>query len=240
MTSPEGLRPDGRRQAEIRRLRCQLETTDFHAEGSATLAMGLTVVRASVFGPREPQRRSTHQDLVCEVTMSPAAQGEWNVRGRHDRMLAELASQVQRSLQGVVLTKLYPGSEIVVRLRVDQADGGVRCACINAATLALVDAGVCMRDYLCACAVGYVNTQLVIDPTDTEGAVAEVAVAGGGVLLVNVLATLPRGLFDETLRLAVAGCQQVREALDTTVRQHMQALADHSAPPARVGLLAET
>jgi ribonuclease PH len=32
-----------------------------------------------------------------------------------------------------------------------QADGGNYCACVNAATLALIDAGIPLKDYVTAC-----------------------------------------------------------------------------------------
>ncbi len=44
-------------------------------------------------------------------------------------------------------------------LQVLQADGGTRCAAINAALLALADAGIPMRDMVAACAAGYLDGQ---------------------------------------------------------------------------------
>ena len=44
-----------------------------------------------------------------------------------------------------------------------QADGGTRCACINAAFLALADAGVPMRDMPGSCAAGYLESTPLLD-----------------------------------------------------------------------------
>lgn len=44
-----------------------------------------------------------------------------------------------------------------------QADGGTRCACINAAFLALADAGIPMRDMVAGCAVGYLQSTALLD-----------------------------------------------------------------------------
>ena len=44
-----------------------------------------------------------------------------------------------------------------------QADGGTRCAALNAAYLALADAGVPMRDALAACAAGYLDSTPLLD-----------------------------------------------------------------------------
>ncbi len=60
-------------------------------------------------------------------------------------------------------TELYPRSQIDVFVEVLQADGGNYCACVNAATLALVDAGIPMRDYVCACTASLMNDVPLLD-----------------------------------------------------------------------------
>ena len=54
-----------------------------------------------------------------------------------------------------------------------QADGGTRCAAINAALLALADAGVPLRDMVAACAAGYLDKTPILDMNYLED-------AGGG------------------------------------------------------------
>lgn len=55
----------------------------------------------------------------------------------------------------------------------------MRCAAINAAFLALADAGVPMRDSVAACAAGYLDGTALLDLNYTEdgGGGPEVAVA---------------------------------------------------------------
>ena len=48
---------------------------------------------------------------------------------------------MQATLEQAVLLDLIPGSELEVFVQVLQADGGERTACINAAVLAIADAG---------------------------------------------------------------------------------------------------
>lgn len=40
---------------------------------------------------------------------------------------------------------------------------GTRCACINAACLAIIDAGIPMRDFVVACAAGYYDKTPLVD-----------------------------------------------------------------------------
>mgnify|MGYP001575218090 FL=1 len=49
-----------------------------------------------------------------------------------------------------LFTHLYPHSTIAISIQVLAQDGALLAACLNAATLALIDAGVPMPDYLCA------------------------------------------------------------------------------------------
>jgi hypothetical protein len=52
--------------------------------------------------------------------------------------------------------------------RLRQIDGSVRCACINAASMALIAAGVEMRDTVCACSAGILDSTIVVDLTQSE------------------------------------------------------------------------
>lgn len=36
------------------------------------------------------------------------------------------------------------------------------CACLNAATLALIDAGIPLRDYVCGCSAGFVEDTPIV------------------------------------------------------------------------------
>lgn len=62
-----------------------------------------------------------------------------------------------------MLLELLPRSQIDVYVQVLQADGGTRCACINAAAMALADAGIPMRDALAAVAVGHLQATPLLD-----------------------------------------------------------------------------
>lgn len=76
--SPEGLRLDGRRPGELRRMHCQLDVLS-NADGSAIFEMGNTKVLAAVFGPHEVTSRSQMQQdraiVVCEYAMAAFSTG---------------------------------------------------------------------------------------------------------------------------------------------------------------------
>ena len=62
-------------------------------------------------------------------------------KGRGDRRTAELASTVRNALEETILVELFPKAQIDLGIQVLQADGSVLAACINAAMLAVADAG---------------------------------------------------------------------------------------------------
>ena len=62
-------------------------------------------------------------------------------KGRADRRTTELASTVRNALEETILTELFPKAQIDVGIQVLQADGSVLAACMNAAMLAVADAG---------------------------------------------------------------------------------------------------
>ena len=60
----------------------------------------------------------------------------------------------------VIDRSLHPRSLIDIHLQILQLDGGLLHAAINATTLALIDAGIAMTDYVAACSVGVVSFDL--------------------------------------------------------------------------------
>ena len=138
----EGLRLDGRRPKETRRMRCAMTVLPA-ADGSATFEAGNTKVLAAAYGPREAPLRSEalHDRCVVKVEFSQAAfsSDRRRRRSKGDRRSLELGRVITRALETAVMTELMPRSQIDVNLVVLQSDGGVRAAAMNAAVLAQSD-----------------------------------------------------------------------------------------------------
>jgi exosome complex component RRP41 len=101
----------------------------------------------------------------------------------------------------------------------------VRSAAINATTLALIDAGIAMEDFVCACSAGSVQGALLLDLTAQEhGAGAELSVGllpgSERVGYMQLESKLPLSSVDEVLNFALEGARQVYEVLQTAVRLH--------------------
>lgn len=228
--SAEGLRVDGRRAGEIRRLRCRVGVLAA-ADGSAYLEQGNTFVLVSVSGPHDARSsRSKGQQprgtlLTCEFRAMPYATGEHKPQSESDRSATEMAAAVRRVFEPVV--QAYSGSQVDVSITLLQADGGIRSAAINATTLALIDAGVAMEDFVCACSAGSVHGALLLDPNSQEdGAGAELSVAylprSERVSFVQLESKVPLGSMEEILNFALEGGRQVFSALSAAVRLRLQ------------------
>ena len=228
--SPEGLRVDGRRAGEVRRLLCRVgDVVD--ADGSAYLEQGNTKVIVSVRGPREAAKRkmAAHDRaiLTCEYVAAPYTAGEYKPQGHGDRTATELATAVRRVFEPVVQTQLYPRAQIDISILLLQADGGVRAAMINATSLALIDAGIAMEDFVCACSAGSVRGALLLDlnaQEDGEGAELSVGLLPRSerVSFVQLESKLPMSAVEEVLTFALEGCRQVYDVLRSAVQIRMQ------------------
>ncbi|RSH90141.1 Exosome non-catalytic core component [Saitozyma podzolica] len=166
-----GLRHDARRPYELRSTSFSLGTHPT-ADGSSTVTQGLTSVSVTVFGPREPKQRAgvTHDraSIVVEVGVALWAGTGAQRRTRGDKRLMEVGAAIRQTFEPVIMTQLYPRSEIFINVQVISADGGILPSSINATTLALIDAGISLLDYVTSVSIGLHLTQPLLDLSAPE------------------------------------------------------------------------
>ncbi|EAU89296.2 exosome component 4 [Coprinopsis cinerea okayama7 len=205
-----GFRSDGRRQYELRDLSIDLSRHG-EADGSALISHGLTQVLVSVHGPREAKMRShTFHDranINVEVTVASFSTGERRKRLKGDKRILEFAATIKSTFEPVVRTSLYPRSQIDIYIQILQQDGGTLQTCINGTTLALINAGIPMSDFVCAISGGVHSTSPMLDLTTLEeNDVPHVTVAvmpkSKKVVLVTMETRLHVERFEEVLCLA--------------------------------------
>ncbi|BFZ55435.1 Exosome non-catalytic core component [Savitreella phatthalungensis] len=125
-----------------------------------------------------------------------------SLSGGQDKRTQELIIHITSVLHAHLLLSKVPRSQIDVQLLVVSADGGKLAACINAAILALVDAGVPMRGLISACSAG-----LAIHPRAVSDGSAQFSAARSGS---HVARSLKRGSSSSA---AVASGQATEVAL---------------------------
>ena len=233
----KGLRLDGRKADELRPVKIQVGVLG-NADGSAYIEHGKNKILAGVFGPREmhPKHLSQPDRMVirCRYHMAPFSVQE-RKSPAPSRREVELSKVIRESLEPSVFVDLYPRTGIDVFIEVLQADGGTRCASITAASLAIADAGIPLRDLVVACAAGKVEDTVVLDLMDTEDKVgaADVPVAFmpnlNAVTLLQMDGVLAPEEFETAVNMAVEGCKKIylmqKEALRTkymTVKEEVE------------------
>ncbi|KOB78437.1 putative exosome complex exonuclease RRP41, partial [Operophtera brumata] len=121
LLSSQGLRLDGRRPNELRRIRCKLGVFT-QPDGSAYLEQGNTKVLAAVYGPHQASKSKVSTDGVvvnCQYR-------ERKNRPRGDRKSTEMSLHLRQALTAAIKTELYPRSQIDIYIEVLQA---YACAC---------------------------------------------------------------------------------------------------------------
>ncbi|WP_291765244.1 exosome complex exonuclease Rrp41 [Caldivirga sp. UBA161] len=166
----DGKRVDGRLPEEHRPVTMQVGVLP-NANGSALVAYGNTVVLAAVYGPREPIPRyiTVPDKAVVRVRyhMAPFSTDD-RKNPAPTRREIEISKVVKQALEAVVFLEQYPKSTIDVFLEVLQADGSTRVTSITAASLALADAGIPMRDLVVGVSVGKINDTVIVDLNKLE------------------------------------------------------------------------
>ncbi|CAG9122193.1 unnamed protein product [Plutella xylostella] len=194
LLSTQGLRQDGRRPNELRRIHCKLGVFT-QPDGSAYLEQGNTKVLAAVYGPHQAQKSKASTEGVvvnCQYSMATFSTGERKNRPRGDRKSQEMSLHLRQALTAAIKTELYPRSQIDVYVEVLQDDGSAYSVCVNAATLALVDAGIPLRAYVVSCSASMAwrdgRPEPLVDAARTDQA------SGGCLLTVAAITNTGRGV----------------------------------------------
>lgn len=250
-----GLRLDGRREDETRRVRARIGI--FHrADGSAYIEQGNTKVLVVVYGPRQVDNTTLKNikgaaSLVkkavvhCECTQAPFATSDRKMsRNASDRKNVEMSSAIKQIFESCILTNLYPQSQISIYPQVLQSDGGELAASINATSLALMDAGIALNDFVVASTAGFVQQttlcgkllelvlmgdelNLILSYIDLNS--FEQAARGPQITVainprtrhVNYLkmeAKLALEVFEQVMEMAINGCDRIGSTLQQVVR----------------------
>lgn len=226
-------RIDGRAPDELRPIKMALGVLD-KADGSAYVEHGGTKVLVAVYGPREvhPRHLASPEGSIirCRYHMAPFSTQE-RKNPAPSRREIELSKVIRQALTPAMFLELYPRTTIDIFAEVLQADGGTRCACVTACSLALADAGIPLKGLVASCAAGKYHDQILLDLNDVEdkGCQADLPVAWlsttGEITLLQLNGLLTEEEFREALSLALKGCRQIYEIQRETLMNYYTAPA---------------
>lgn len=212
-----GLRVDGRRLDELRPIKMEVGILD-KANGSAYIEHGKNRIMVGVYGPREAHpKHIAHADRAvvrCRYHMAPFSVEERKSPAPSRREF-ELSKVIRESLEPCIMSEFYPRTSIDIFIEVLQSDGGSRCAGITAASLALADAGIPLRELVAACAVGKIEGNIALDLSDVEDKAgeADLPVAlmpkSNCVSLLQMDGVLTEEEFNQAFDMAIAACRKI-------------------------------
>ena len=205
LVDENGLRIDGRKPDQLRPVKMEVSVLK-NADGSAYVEQGNTRVLAAVYGPREvhPKHLTLPDRAILRTRyhMVPYSTDERKSPAPTRREI-ELSKVIREALESVIFVELYPRTTIDVFIEVIQADAGTRTAGLMAASLALADAGIPMKDLIAAVAIGKVDGTLDM-PIAMMPSLGEI-------VLLQLNGVLSEEEFYEALKLAQKGIAQLYE-----------------------------
>jgi len=243
-----GRRVDGRLPDEMRPLKIEAGVL-LRADGSAYVEWGMNKVMAAVYGPRECHPRhlqNTERALVqCTYNMASFSVDD-RKRPGPDRRSHEISKIISEALTNVVFTEYFPRTSIDVYIEILQANAGTRCAGLTAASVALADAGVPMRDLVASCAAGKITDTMVVDLAKEEDNFGQADIPlgyvprTGDIVLLQMDGDLTPDEFDKGINMAVDACKKVYEVQrDALKRRYAVRAVDADIPSPEVDLRKE-
>lgn len=215
----DGKRLDGREPNEMRPLKIEAGILE-KADGSAYLELGENKAMASVYGPREMHPRHLQKTnravLRCRYNLAPFSV-EDRKRPGPSRRSTEISKVAREALEPAVFLERYPRAVIDVSMELLQASAGTRTAGITAASVALADAGIPMRDLVASTAAGKVDETIILDLEKEEDQFGDgdMPIAympqKKKITLIQMDGNFKPEEFEEALDLAIEGCEQVYE-----------------------------
>lgn len=220
-------RLDGRKANELRPVTIKAGVIP-NANGSAMVTMGKTVAVAAVYGPRYlyPKFKQLYERAILKTTymMVPFSTNE-RVRPGPSRRSQEICKVTREALENVIFLEEYPKAVIDVYINIIQANAGTRTAGINAASVALADAGIAMKDLVASAAAGKINGEYVLDlagkeeeETDCDVPVAYIP-SQDKISLLQMDGKLPPEDVEKVIKTAIEGCKVIYEKQKEALRE---------------------
>lgn len=238
-----GVRLDGRKFDELRPVRIEAGVLK-RADGSAYIEWGGNKVLAAVYGPREAHPRHIQDParalVQCRYNMAPFSVSD-RKRPGPDRRSVEISKVISEAFSSVVFKEQFPRTSVDIFIEVLQADAGTRCAGLTAASVALADAGVPMRDLVAACASGKIGGVVCLDLNKEEDNFGDadcpmaVVRGTGEIVLLQMDGHLTYEEFQKAMELSIGAAEKLFELQRDALRRRYSITLEEilrESPPA--------
>lgn len=220
-------RSNNRKEDEIRPLTIKVGVIP-NADGSAMVTLGRTTAIAAVYGPRSmhPKHKQVSNKAVLNTlyNMISFSTTERSKPGP-SRRSQEICKVVREAIEPVIFLEEFPKAVIDVYIDIIQADAGTRTAAINAASVALADAGIPMRDLVASIASGKIGNTYVLDLEGKEEDESKCDIPIAYIQRTNRITLLqmdgdltPKDV-SEIIKLGIRGCKILYEKQKEALRE---------------------
>tara|TARA_Y100000310_G_C20680829_1_gene815837 strand:+ start:1351 stop:2052 length:702 start_codon:yes stop_codon:yes gene_type:complete len=215
-------RLDGRKFDETREMEAKVNVVK-NADGSAMFRFGKTIAIAAVYGPKplHPQHLQNPRKGTLRVNYDMIS---FSVPERKrpgpSRRSQEISKVTEWALNSVVDLDNYPNTVVDVHISIIQANASTRCAGINAASLALAQAGISMKELVSSVSIGKVDDKIVVDISkdeedysDGEGAtdIPFAFTKSGDMTLFQLDGNISPGKLKEAIKVGKKACGDIYE-----------------------------
>ncbi|XP_055352862.1 putative exosome complex component RRP41 [Paramacrobiotus metropolitanus] len=237
MSSLTGLRRDGRKPEEVRDILCQFGCAE-GADGSVLYQLGNTKILATVVGPADAGENDDEEGdlelleepsgLDCHFKLSSFSQSDRKSGKGDDPRSEEYAEYMEMCYKMIMFPHKTAESVVKVTCQVLQTDGSHLAAALTAGTLALIDAGIPIKDIIVACSATITDGKPIVDIASHEEShkLPQLTVAAiprtREVVVLDTKNRFHKDLFNPLLNAALDGCQKVFEDVEKIVREHVK------------------
>jgi exosome complex component RRP41 len=162
---------------------------------------------------------------------APFSGNERKKRKAGDRKTSEIESIIKETFNSTILLEIYPRSEISINIHILETDGSVICSIINATTMALIDAGINMKDMIISCSIAIQkqSQQIYLDVTQTEqtwsntSAYLPIAITSRNqdIVFMQLESRINETLIETALQTAVEGCKKIHAILEQYLKDYV-------------------
>ncbi len=235
-----GKRLDGRGLEELRPLKIEAGVLS-RAEGSCYLEWGQNKIVAAVYGPREALPKHIQNPYKALVNYQ-YRMATFSVSDRKSpkpgRREIEISKVSGEALEKAIFLERFPNTTIGVFVEILDSNAGTRVAALTAASVALADAGIPMRDMVSAVGVGKAGGEIILDLNkDEEDAsdAVDIPIAilprTEEIVLLQMDGLLTPEEWKKALKLGLKGCKQVYEVQKEALRKkYLEAEKEEAEP----------
>ncbi|KAI0986461.1 hypothetical protein GJ496_010388 [Pomphorhynchus laevis] len=228
------IRVDGRQSIDLRKITCKLNCVPT-STGSALFQQGSTIVRAAVYGPRQitnpylidssqTKLSSNANEMIVECHF-------YNALNQHSSNQENscVASLIKQSVEAVLLpfgSQRNTRSVLQIDVELLSSDGSSLAVAINATSMALVNAGLPLKDLMCASSAARLRNVVIVDTNRFEESfkpkliTAVVCPKLKEIANVHTTDNLHTSDYEILLKSALEACDGILCVLEEVIMQH--------------------